>query len=202
MNKLFYASVLMVLAVVFNAYGDDTASAENNELTAIFGQLKVEQGLASFTQNKHFSFLSTPMRSSGTIKVHQGNIIWQVESPVFSKQVIMGEQIWQLEQQGSNNYLPVVSHSSIENLVKAIFSGEVDQSQWQIALAEQQCLQFKPNDAILAKAISQLEVCLLEDSQHRKVSLIDAQNNLTEIIIHFTRNTLTDDEISEFNVNS
>lgn len=176
--------------------------AADNGLSQLFKQLEIVQGTANFIQKKHFSFLATPIISQGTLKINKGNVIWQVEKPVFSKLMIIKDQVWQLASQKNElpaRYLPMVSHASIETLIRAIFTSEVNPSQWQITIKDPQCLQLTPNDSLLSQAINNLSICLTQNEKQRHVTIKDAQNNLTEIEINITAYTLSDDDLREFN---
>lgn len=197
---LFLAGVFCLSATVQaneKAYVDSA-------LSQLFKQLEIEQGVANFTQKKHFTFLSTPIASQGTLKVNKGSIIWQVEKPVFSKLMIVKDQVWQLMPKKDNSparYQQIVSHAGVETLIRAIFTGKVNPSQWKITIENTLCLQLVPNDSLLSQAISSLNICLTENKKQRRVIINDAQNNRTEIEINITAYNLLDDDIREFNLN-
>lgn len=192
---LFYFWIFSIH--VSAAVNDDNDTA----LEHLFTTLKIEQGIASFTQKKHFTFLANPIVSKGLLKIYQNSVIWQVQSPVFSKLVIIEDQVWQLVNGSQSHYKAVVSHASIETLIRAVFTGEINRSQWHISIDEQQCLALLPKDLILSQAIKQITVCVPDKKEHRFVTIKDAQNNLTEIELNITTEQLSNEDISEFNIN-
>lgn len=203
MNRFITFCLISVFFLCASVQANNEVAADN-ALSQLFKQLEIEQGTANFIQKKHFSFLVTPITSQGSLKINKGNIIWQVEKPVFSKLIIIKDQVWQLNSEKDElpaRYVQVVSHASIETLIRAIFTSEVNSTQWQITLKNPQCLQLTPNDSLLSQAISTLNICLTENEKQRHVTIKDAQNNLTEIEINITADTLSDDDFREFNIN-
>lgn len=180
----------------------------NNDLATFISSLQIKQGIASFTQKKHFTFLNNPIMSKGLLKIHQNNVLWQVNSPVFSKLVILGDQIWQRisSDNSSNNttenYKKVVSHASVEILIHTVFTGEINHTQWNASLNEQHCLQLSPKDLILSQAIEKISVCVPSNNTQRFVTLTDAQGNLTEIELNILTNQLSGEDLREFNINT
>lgn len=172
-----------------------------SQLQNMFSKLQIKQGVATFTQKKKLSFLNNPIVSKGLLKIHQNNIIWQVESPVFSKLVIIDDHVWQLADKDSNNYQLVVSNASIETLIRAVFTGDISQSQWHALIDQQQCLQLSPKDMILSQAIQQISVCVSDNQAQRFVTIKDAQNNLTEIDLMITTEKLSEEDVREFIIN-
>lgn len=194
--------LISILLFCTNVHAENTVNT-NNALSQLFAELKIEQGVANFTQKKYFAFLSTPITSQGILKINKGNVIWQVEKPIFSKLMILKDEIWQLSSEKNESpahYQKVVSHASIESLIRAIFTGDVNSSQWKIALINPRCLALTPNDGLLSQAITDLEICLAEDKKQRQVTIKDAQNNRTEIEINMTAFRLLDTELHEFNL--
>jgi hypothetical protein len=188
-----------------NSASQNTPAQNNLPLEDFLTKLKIEQGIANFTQKKHFTFLNNPIVSKGILKVHQTRVIWQVNTPVFSKLVIFGGQVWQQMDQGnnlhsSNDFQKVASHASVETLIRAVFTGEINRAQWNITLDDEQCLQLSPTDLILSQAINKITVCVPKSPTQRFVTLTDAQRNLTEIELNITSNQLLDEDIREFNI--
>jgi len=183
---------------------DANISDPNIRLERFLARLQIKKGIASFTQQKHLSFLANPIVSKGILKIYQNSIIWQVQSPVFSKLVIVGDQVWQWMAQEDNNapnYQVVVSNASVETLIRAVFTGDISQSQWNISMDEQQCLQLSPNDLVLSQAINYINVCVSDNQSQRFVTIRDAQDNLTEIELMITTKQLSDEDIHEFVIN-
>jgi len=180
-------------------FADD--AEKNSALDVFFTQLKIEQGVANFTQKKHFTFLANPIVSKGLLKIHQSSVIWQVQSPVFSKLVIVDDQVWQQVGDDPAHYQAVVSHASVETLIRAVFTGDINRTQWDVSLDAQQCLQLSPKDLVLSQAIQQITVCLPNNAKQRFVTIKDAQSNLTEIELNITAEHLSDEDIREFIIN-
>lgn len=176
----------------------------------LIDDFKIEEGVATFTQEKKFSFLSTPIKSSGLFKVYKHNILWQVNSPVFSKLLIIDNEIWQfIEPKNSevktkdgiaNHYRKMVTHASIETLIQTVFTGTINEEQWDTTVKSEQCLLLQPKDTLLAQAISLLELCLGEEEGEREVLITDTQKNTTKIVLTQTKNSLSDEDINEFNI--
>lgn len=170
----------------------------------LIDDFKIEEGVASFTQEKKFSFLSTPIKSSGLFKVYNHNILWQVNRPVFSKLLIIDNEIWQYNEVKTidgiaNHYQKIVTHASIETLIQTVFTGTINEEQWDTTVKNEQCLLLQPKDTLLAQAISLLELCLGEKGE-REVLITDTQKNTTKIVLTQTKNTLSDEDINEFNI--
>lgn len=168
-------------------------------------QFKIEQGVASFTQEKKFTFLTTPIKSSGIFKVYNNNILWQVNSPVFSKLLIIDSEIFQYEEvktiEGiSHYYRKMATHASIETLIQAIFTGTINKEQWHAIEKDNLCVLLEPKDTMLVQAISSLELCLGEQEGMREVLITDTQKNITKISLTQTTKTLSDDDVNEFNI--
>jgi len=168
-------------------------------------QFKIEQGVASFTQEKKFTFLTTPIKSSGIFKVYNNNILWQVNSPVFSKLLIIDSEIFQYEEvktvEGiSHYYRKMATHASIETLIQAVFTGTINKEQWNATEKNDRCLLLEPKDTMLVQAISLLELCLGEQEGMREVLITDIQKNTTKISLTQTSTTLSDDDVNEFNI--
>jgi hypothetical protein len=196
-SKLLFLCVLGISWQSFSGVYDKS----NNGLESIVTKLKIEQGIASFTQKKHFTFLANPIVSKGILKIYQNSVIWQVQSPVFSKLVIIEDQVWQFVSDSQNNYYKAVaSHASIETLIRAVFTGKINKAQWDISIDEQQCLQLLPKDLILSQAITQITVCVSDKKEQRFVAIKDAQNNLTEIELNIMTDQLSSEDIREFNI--
>lgn len=178
---------------------------QNQALERFIAELSIEQGIAHFTQKKHFTFLNNPIASKGLLKIHKNSVIWQVNKPVFSKLVIIEDQVWQLKSQNKantpDNYQVVVSHASIETLIRAVFTGKINQSQWNAAIDKDNCLKLLPKDLILSQALNKIEVCVPENQSKRLVTIEDAQSNLTEIELMVITEQLSDEDIREFNIN-
>jgi len=203
MNQLIALFLVGVFCLSATVQANEKADVDS-ALNQLFKQLEITQGVANFTQKKYFAFLSTPITSQGTLKVHKGSIIWQVEKPVFSKLMIVQDQVWQLKSEKDKSparYQQRVSHAGVETLIRAIFTGKVSPSKWKITLENALCLQLVPNDSLLLQAISSLSLCLTENKKQRHVIINDAQNNRTEIEINITAYSLLDDDIREFNLN-
>jgi hypothetical protein len=196
-SKLLFLCILGISWQSFSGVHEKS----NNELETIFAKLKIEQGITSFTQKKHFTFLANPIVSKGMLKIYQHSVIWEVQSPVFSKLVIIKDQVWQLVNDSPNSYKAVVSHANIETLIRAVFTGEINRAQWNISIVEQQCLQLLPKDLILSQAITQITVCVSDKKEQRFVKIKDTQNNLTEIELNIMTDQLSSEDISEFNIN-
>lgn len=171
----------------------------------LIDDFKIEQGIASFTQEKKFSFLTVPIKSSGFFKVYNNNILWQVNMPVFSKLLIIDSEIFQYEEvktvEGiSSYYRKVATHASIETLIQTIFTGTINKEQWNTRNKDNRCLLLEPKDTMLSQAISLLELCLGVQEGAREVIITDTQKNVTKILLTQTANTLTDEDINEFNI--
>lgn len=178
----------------------------NNDIEVFIRDLQIKQGIASFIQKKHFTFLNNPIVSKGLLKIHQNSVIWQVNTPVFSKLIIVGDQVWQqISKDDSQNKTPVkyqkiVSHASVETLIRTVFTGEINRTKWNVLLNEQQCLQLLPKDLILSQAIQKIAVCVPDDKTQRFVTLTDAQSNLTEIELNILTHQLSGEDLREFNI--
>lgn len=198
---LFFSVHLWANESIESDHIEVTSIEKNKLLQSMLNQLQIKQGIATFIQKKHLSFLANPIVSKGLLKIHQSSVIWQVQSPVFSKLVIIEDQIWQLTEQHSSDYQLLVSNASVETLIRAVFTGDISQSQWHISMDEEQCLQLTPKDMILSQAINHIGVCVSDNQAQRFVTIKDAQNNLTEIELMITTEQLSDDDIREFNIN-
>lgn len=206
-----YADVPVKKATIENSNAGYHKEKSSHTLETFLSALQIDQGIANFTQKKHFTFLNTPITSKGVLKIHQGSIIWQVNTPVFSKLIIIDGQVWQRISQGNNEsnmhnntpeqYQVVASHASVETLIRAIFTGEINRTQWNFSLTEQQCLKLSPTELILSQAIKHISVCMPDNHNQRFVTLTDMQGNLTEIELNIITNQLSDEDIREFNLN-
>ena len=188
-------SILFILSLAISSF--DTYAKE------LIEHFKIEQGVATFTQEKKFSFLTQPIKSSGIFKVYKNNILWQIDSPVFSKLLIIDDQIWQYSEQVNelgSHYNKMMTHASIETLIKTIFTGTINQDKWTTKIKSDQCLLLKPKDTLLVQAISQLELCLGEQKGSRKILIEDTQKNTTKIYLTHTQKELSDEDVTEFNI--
>mgnify|MGYP000654559607 CR=1 FL=1 len=201
MNKICVFLIFFYSSQIIANNSDDNSFL----LEDFLNKIQMKQGIASFTQKKHFTFLTNPIISKGLLKIHQNNVIWQTEKPVFSKLVVVEDQVWQLIERSNglqaNKYRNVASHTSIETLIRAVFTGEINTAQWNANLDEKKCLQLAPKDLLLSQAITQIKVCLTNNSNQKFVTITDAQSNLTEIEIMTLTNQLTSDDLREFNIN-
>ena len=201
MNKL-----LLRLFVCFLTLSAFTQVSANEPIQHFkLEDFKVDQGVAKFSQEKNFTFLATPIKSSGTLKVYNNNILWQVNSPVFSRLLIIDGDVFQYEEvktvEGiSHYYRKMATHASIETLIQAIFTGTVNKEQWNSTAKNDQCLLLEPKDTMLTQAINVLELCLGEQEGMREVLITDTQKNTTKISLTQTSKTLSDDDINEFNI--
>jgi hypothetical protein len=185
-------------------------SKNNITLESLLTTLQIEQGISKFTQKKHFTFLNNPIISTGLLKIHKNSVIWQINTPIFSKLVIIEDQVWQLINQSKDKnhtqknsleqYQIVASHASVETLIRAVFTGEIDRTLWGISLNDQECLQLLPKDLVLSQAIKYINVCVPDNNNQRFVTLMDAQGNLTEIELNIITNQLSDEDTREFNI--
>lgn len=182
------------------ALGAEQSAQQKKQLKSILSHLQINQGIATFTQKKQLSFLNKPIVSKGFLKIYQNRVIWQVQSPVFSKLVIIDDQVWQLTDKHASSYQLLVSNASVETLIRAIFTGDINQSQWHILIDEQQCLQLSPKDLILSQSISYISVCVSDNQAERFVRIKDTQNNVTEIVLNITTSQLSDENIREFDI--
>lgn len=184
-----------------NSSEENNSEEKNKQLQRMLNTLQIKQGIATFTQKKHLSFLANPIQSKGLLKIYQNSVIWQVQSPVFSKLVIIEDQVWQLTDKNSTNYQLLVSNASVETLIRAVFTGDISESQWHISMDEQQCLKLTPKDMILSQAINHIGVCVSDNQAQRFVTIKDAQNNVTEIELMITTEQLSGEDIREFDIN-
>jgi len=211
MNRFLIALITIYFSCLSNVFAQDVAVVDTEQVkpssvqnkTKVIDAFKTEQGIASFTQEKHFSFLSTPIKSTGVIKINQGNVLWQVNTPVFSKLLIIDNQVWQQAQIKTQYgideiYNKVATHASIETLINTIFTGNIDEEQWDASYKNEHCVALKPKDTVLSKAILTLELCLDEIATIRHVEITDAQKNITKIQLTQTSTTLSENDVNEF----
>lgn len=193
-------------ATVIDSTEPKKESSQNSVLeNGVIDAFKIEQGIAEFTQEKFFSFLSTPVKSSGILKINNNNVIWQVNSPVFSKLLIIDSDIWQQAQIKTQNgvdyiYNKMVTHASIESLIQTVFTGNIDDTQWETFTKSESCVVLTPKSNVLSQAISQLELCLGNNDNERNIVITDGQKNITKIYLKQISNSLSDDDVNEFNV--
>jgi len=211
MNRFLIALITIYFSCLSNVSAQDVAVADIEQeaqssvqkKTKVIDAFKIEQGIASFTQEKHFSFLSTPIKSTGVIKINQGNVLWQVNTPVFSKLLIIDNQVWQQAQIKTQYgideiFNKVATHASIETLINTIFTGNIDEEQWDASYKNEHCVVLNPKDNVLSKAILALELCLDEIATIRHVEITDAQKNITKIQLTQTSTTLSENDVNEF----
>ena len=208
MNKLLLSfCFIFYIQSAFSAQESLIKNETESEFTSnqVIEQFKIDQGIAEFTQEKYFSFLSVPIKSSGILKIQHNNVLWQVNTPVFSKLLIINNQIWEQVEittiSGTNTiFQEVATHSSIETLIKTIFTGEVNDTEWATTVKNNQCIVLVPTNSLISQAITQLELCIDETSSQKKITISDKQNNITKIFLTQIATTLTDEDVDEFNI--
>jgi len=131
---------------------------------ALLQALMLGRANGSFVQEKHFKFLSMPIRSTGAFITEQASVLWQTQSPVFSEVLIKPAGIYR-RLISTENYQPLVENTEFSSLLSAIFTGNITDDEWQIDekiyFREQNyCLLLKPKAAQLQQLFQQVDLCV------------------------------------------
>ncbi len=201
MSQSAWASTKVAQSISSSDSNDQT----NQKLTQLLSKLTIKQGKGSFSQKKHFKFLSVPISSSGRFIVHQQSALWQTEKPVFSELLLKPQAIYR-RLSADNEFRVLTESSEFSSILTTIFTGQINPQDWYIPNSEQlaksdSCLLLKPKAQQLAQIFKEVSLCALvmeepvrkntEDpadeyankgnKKLRQIDLLDQQGNKTQI---------------------
>jgi len=188
----------------------NTNSTPTVEVSNLLERLVINQGKGPFVQQKHFSFMSVPITSTGHFIVKDESALWQTEQPVFSALLLTPDAIYRrlsLE----DDYQLLTDSAEFSAILSTIFTGKVNEDDWQLASSNNNtCLKLTPKSGQLKQLFNQVDLCLINEestsetnaskhtdksassaSQQRQITLTDSKGDNTLIIM-----TLSNDDFS------
>ena len=169
--------------------------AHASEIDSSLSDLKVEQGVALFVQEKKLKFLKRPIRSSGLLKIGNNSVLWHVTKPVESKLLVSGSKLWQFDSK-KGSYKALANQQSIEQIVQTLFTAQFDETLWHISKVEKGCFDLIAKDQMIKGVVESIGFCLLSENK-RKITLLDGQGNVTDIQLNFTSFSLSENDIND-----
>lgn len=185
---IFYLSIFTCIDRVIaedNQLEKNCSQITNNIQTNLLNQFSISQGKGTFTQNKHFKFLSEPIISKGLFILQNQTALWQTQSPVFSQLLLTPKAIYtRLERHMS--YQLLTENGQFSKILSKLLSGKFDKSDWQeISSSNCNCVNLIPTTTVLEKIFAKVQVCFV-DNLTRQFKLVDSNNNVTEILMNLT----------------
>jgi hypothetical protein len=182
---------------------------ENKSQNSLLEKLAINEGKGHFTQDKYFKFLTMPITSTGTFIVNQKTAVWQTQQPVFSQLLLTSAAIYQ-RQALTDDFQTLINNSDFSAVLATIFTGKISRQDWNFAKASEvekdntgNCLVLTPKSEQLQSIFSQVELCLVNDSQtvenveqERSITLLDKQGNKTEISMFISNDPLSPQDIT------
>jgi len=187
--------------------------------------LMLEQGEGSFTQKKHFKFLTIPISSTGHFIVKNKAVLWQTKSPVFSELLIKDSAIYQ-RLAAKDEYQLLVDNAEFSSLLSTLFTGKINLEQWQVAEnvsliddvnlnTAKYCLVLQPKAKQLQQLFQRVDLCLPSlsnksavgggvshfDLDKRYIYSFDQQGNKTQISMQINSRRLTIEQAQALTVN-
>ncbi|MGB0935867.1 MAG: hypothetical protein ACPGTQ_00345 [Colwellia sp.] len=181
-------------------------SESTNELLA---KLMINEGKGQFIQQKYFSFLAVPIKSSGIFIVSDSHALWQTNAPVFSQLLLSANEIKQ-RQQLEQNYTLLTNNTEFTKVLGTVFTGNINSEDWQIT-SNSKCLQLEPKSSQIKQLFNIVSLCLIENKlvgdghkqqlNNREITLFDQQNNKTVIVMTLSQESLNEKELNALSEN-
>jgi len=178
------------------------SAVNSGKIKNLLERLAINQGKGHFVQNKHFSFMSVPITSTGHFIVKGQSALWQTQEPVFSALLLTPKAIYR-RLSLDDNYQLLTDSAEFSGVLSTIFTGKVNADDWLINNStDDTCLELMPKSEQLKGLFQQVDLCLINESdinqsagqainnsqQQRQITLTDSKGDKTVI-----RMTLSND---------
>jgi hypothetical protein len=183
--------------------------AQSESTNELLEKLMINEGKGQFIQQKYFSFLAVPIKSSGVFIVSDSRALWQTNTPVFSQLLLSANEIKQ-RQQLDQNYTLLTNNTEFTKVLGTIFTGNINSDDWQIT-PNSTCLQLEPKSSQIKQLFNLVSLCLIENNlvgdghkqqlNNREISLFDQQNNKTVILMNLSQESLNEKELNALSEN-
>lgn len=183
---------------------NSTAKSEPSvEVSDLLDLLAINQGKGQFVQQKHFSFMSVPITSTGHFVVKEQSALWQTEQPVFSALLLTPGAIYR-RLSLDESYQLLTDSAEFSGVLSTIFTGKVNADDWQLnSSADNTCLELTPKSEQLKQLFKQVDLCLVEAvkeseaigkntdkaQQQRQITLTDSKGDKTVIMMTLSHDT-------------
>jgi len=200
---LLFISPLFAVAAAQESTKDASAvnsratSVPSSQVSNLLERLAINQGKGTFVQQKHFSFMSMPITSTGHFIVNDESALWQTEQPVFSALLLTPDAIYR-RLSLDDNYQLLTDSAEFSAILSTIFTGKVNENDWLLASSENNtCLKLTPKSGQLKQLFRQVDLCLINETkvsqpaeqtinktqQQRQITLTDSKGDKTVIMM-------------------
>ena len=183
--------------------GKNGAKSEPSaQVVNLLERLAINQGKGTFVQQKHFSFMSVPITSTGLFIVKEQSALWQTQQPVFSALLLTPGAIYR-RLSLDENYQLLTDSAEFSGVLSTIFTGKVNAQDWLLnSNIDESCLELTPKSGALKQLFQQVDLCLVKGAQanelaekseqkaqqQRQITLIDSKGDKTVIMMTLSNN--------------
>jgi len=179
------------------------------QVTDLLERLAINQGKGQFVQQKHFSFMSVPITSTGYFIVKEQSALWQTEQPVFSALLLKPNAIYR-RLSLDENYQLLTDSAEFSGVLATIFTGKVNGDDWQLnSSVDNVCLELTPKSGQLKQLFKQVDLCLVEVEQEsealekntdktpqkRQITLTDSKGDKTVIMMTLSNDAFLNEDL-------
>jgi hypothetical protein len=172
-------------------------SASSTRITELLEKLAINKGKGQFIQQKHFSFMSVPITSTGQFIVKGQSALWQTQQPVFSALLLIPDAIYR-RLSLDDQYQLLTDSAEFSGVLSTIFTGKVNADDWQLnSSVDDNCLELTPKSGQLQQLFQQVDLCLIKETQmnestdkpqgnankQRQITLTDSKGDKTVIVM-------------------
>jgi len=169
-----------------------TVSSANSlpsvRVTNLLEQLAINQGKGQFVQQKHFSFMSVPITSTGNFIVKGQSALWQTQQPVFSALLLTSDAIYR-RLSLDDSYQLLTDSAEFSGILSTIFTGKVNADDWLLnSSIDSDCLELTPKSGQLKQLFQQVDLCLVSEAKANESAVKSSDDSQ----VQFRQITLTD----------
>lgn len=175
-------SLVLLFFTVNSVANESNTTLSIEEVNSAFSFANQKAGKGNFTQEKYFKVLNKPFVSKGQYSFDQQSFTWQTVTPIPSTVSFTNGKLVLTDEQGEKS--TVKNGEVVVNVIKNIMTADFNALTDLFAFyqgASKACLRMVAKQQTLAKFAKEVNVCGLNSVD--SVSLIDAQNNRTEITL-------------------
>lgn len=171
----------------------------SKQLVDLLEKLAINQGKGQFVQQKHFSFMSVPITSTGHFVVKDESALWQTQQPVFSALLLTPDAIYR-RLSLDDDYELLTDSAEFSAILSTIFTGKVKTDDWLLNSRENDtCLELTPKAGQLKQLFRQVDLCLVNESnrpaQQRQITLTDNKGDKTVINMMLSQDAFSADDL-------
>ncbi len=168
-------------------------------VSELLEKLAINQGKGQFVQQKHFSFMSVPITSTGHFVVKDESALWQTQQPVFSALLLTPDAIYR-RLSLDDDYELLTDSAEFSAILSTIFTGKVKTEDWLLSSSQNEtCLELTPKSGQLKQLFRQVDLCLVAENnspaQQRQITLTDSKGDKTVITMMLSQDAFVADDL-------